>query len=326
MRCRGLVCTGVTCAAMLAVPTSAAAALPGLLNNADVKHPFQVRPAQVSYTGDGTGILGGFGGGGKHHWGHMTWLTWTTHEATGTGALWGDDCEPNCAEGTFSPVPVKVRAFAPHDGHFTRLKLVYDRDGKAILDERGTRHYRSQYAPRGGYWEYFIVRHTAKPLSKATPIPAPVPAPAPAPAPVTTPATAPKTGPETGRIGEALSVDHGALVVTPTVRDPVAGLNEFETPMPGARFIAVHLVLRNAGSTQIENDAEVDTSVIGSNSQAYTTAFDETPGCTDFDSGEYSLSPGGEETGCVLYELPEGVTAQEVRFGLELNVEAQWNA
>ena len=118
-------------ALILALPgTSLALRLPGLLSNTNVRHPFQVRPAVVGYTGDGTGFLGGFDGKGERgHFGHMTWLTWTRRVATGSGALWGDDCKPDCAEGTFSPVPVKVRAFAPHRGHFTRLTLRYHRNG-----------------------------------------------------------------------------------------------------------------------------------------------------------------------------------------------------
>jgi len=140
------------------------------------------------------------------------------------------------------------------------------------------------------------------------------------------PEPAPMTGPETGPLGAALYVDHDDLSVSASVRDPVSGANEFEAPKPGSRFIAVALSLADHGSVSIESDADVDATVIGSNDQAYMAVFDETPGCTNFNAGDYSLLPGGNETGCVLYELPEGVDVQAVRFGLNLNVEAQWTA
>jgi hypothetical protein len=72
--------------------------------------------------------------------------------------LWGDNCEPDCARGTFSPVPVKVRAFAPHGGHFTRLTLRYEREGEKYIDERGVKFYASVVPGLHGYYEYFIVR------------------------------------------------------------------------------------------------------------------------------------------------------------------------
>jgi hypothetical protein len=128
----------------------------GLLNNQDGQ--FRVRPAVVGYAGDGTGLLGGFDGNGRGHFGHMTWLTWTASVATGSGALWGDNCEPDCAQGTFSAVPVMVRAFAPHDGHFTRLTLRYEKDGTKHTDEREVRHSASER-----YYEYFILREVEEP-------------------------------------------------------------------------------------------------------------------------------------------------------------------
>lgn len=136
-----------------------AATLPGLLTITRNVDGFVVRPAVIGYTGDGTGYVGGFDGGGRNHFGHITWLTWTKQAATGNGALWGDNCEPDCATGKFSPTPVKVRGFAPHDGHFTRLTLRYGRNGENFIDEREVRFYPSTLIPgRTGYYEYFIVR------------------------------------------------------------------------------------------------------------------------------------------------------------------------
>jgi hypothetical protein len=147
-------------AVLLALPSAGQAAqLPGLLTGQNARHPFQVRPAVVGYTGDGTGFLGGFDGTGRgsDQFGHLTWLSWTTTIATGSGAVWVNSCEPNCAQGSFSPIAAKVRAFAPRRGHFTRLTLRYEDEGKAIVDERGVRH----FAGSPGFYSYFIV-HQAR--------------------------------------------------------------------------------------------------------------------------------------------------------------------
>jgi hypothetical protein len=45
-----------------------------------------------------------------------------------------------------------VSAFAPRDGHFTRMTLRYEEGGKAIVDERGLRRL------AGGSYTYFIVK------------------------------------------------------------------------------------------------------------------------------------------------------------------------
>jgi hypothetical protein len=152
-----VVATAFACATSLAFATPCAASrLPALLTYQNGHHALRVRPTVVGYTGDGTGVLGGFDGIGTSGFGHMSWLTWTTRIATGSGAVWLDDCEPNCAEGTFSPFAVTVRAFAPRNGYFTRLTLRYNYNGKAVVDERGVRHYSGREGRPGSY-EYFIV-------------------------------------------------------------------------------------------------------------------------------------------------------------------------
>jgi len=142
----------MSCSALvLGAATHASGGLPKLL--ADGPHftlTWQVRPAHIVYTGDGSGVLGGFNGTGVAHPGSITWLSWTATRATGTGAVWLDDCKPDCAEGTFHSAPVKLTAFRPVGGHFTRLTLAYDADGKHWVDTRGLER-------RGGNWQYFIV-------------------------------------------------------------------------------------------------------------------------------------------------------------------------
>ena len=125
--------------------------LPTLL--ADGPHgqlTWQVRPAHIVYTGDGSGVLGGSDGTGAAHPGHLKWASWTRTEATGSGTVWIDDCKPDCAEGTFTGNRVKVNAFRRVKGHFTRLTLRYTYHGKRHVDRRGIWH-------NGGVWSYYIV-------------------------------------------------------------------------------------------------------------------------------------------------------------------------
>ncbi len=131
--------------------TASAEALPGVLTQIGHGPPFAVRPAQIIYTGDGSGILGGFTGKGPlRHFGRLHWASWTGSQARGSGAVWLDDCTPNCAQGTFHSSPVQIRAFAEQSGHFTRLTLRYTHNGKHVHDQLDV-------AKFGGDYGYYII-------------------------------------------------------------------------------------------------------------------------------------------------------------------------
>jgi hypothetical protein len=123
-----------------------AASLPGLLTQIGRGQAFAVRPAQIIYTGDGSGVLGGFSGRGPlAHFGRLSWTLWNRHQAIGHGAVWLDDCAPNCAEGTFHPYSVRVHAFGVQGRHFTHLTLRYVFEGKEVLDRRVVFRHGSSY-------------------------------------------------------------------------------------------------------------------------------------------------------------------------------------
>jgi hypothetical protein len=130
------VCLSIAAILAVGAAGAGAASLPSLLTGRGSGHQFAGRPAQIFYTGDGSAVLGGFDGSGASHPGHLRWSKWTRREALGSGAVWIDNCIPNCAEGTLSPHAVTVDAFAPRRGHFTRLTLRYRFEGKAIVDRR----------------------------------------------------------------------------------------------------------------------------------------------------------------------------------------------
>jgi hypothetical protein len=129
---------------LIVPPAPGAIRLPKLLVPEDGGNAWQVRPAHVVYTGDGSGRLGGFDGTGLVHPGHLTWESWKPARAEGSGAVWIDD------RGKVAAYRVRVTAFRPLNGHFTRLTLRYSVRGKRYVDRRGI--WRT-----GSYWSYYTL-------------------------------------------------------------------------------------------------------------------------------------------------------------------------
>jgi hypothetical protein len=115
---------------------SASAHLPVLLTQ-DANVPFQVRPAIVAYTGDGTGYLGG-ARSSPHHTdrGRIHWLTWNRRRGFGRATVWINNCRPNCARGQFSPHRGAVRVRRVRHGAFTRLTIHFRYRGRWRYDHR----------------------------------------------------------------------------------------------------------------------------------------------------------------------------------------------
>jgi hypothetical protein len=95
----------------------------------------QVRPYVVNWTGDSTGLLGGFTGHrsikpGDFHgrftgrqFGRLTWTKWNTTEGRAYGAVWIKPCIPDCAQGTYHPYGATVHVFRSRAGVFTRMTI-----------------------------------------------------------------------------------------------------------------------------------------------------------------------------------------------------------
>ncbi len=60
------------------------------------------------------------------------WTKWTTGLALGTGFNQLNNCEPDCAGGTFSGYPVKIELWRPRTLHgtlvFARMTIFYERN------------------------------------------------------------------------------------------------------------------------------------------------------------------------------------------------------
>lgn len=116
-----VVALGLTAAAAVAVT-------PTLLTG--TVREFQVKPSEIVYTGDGSGLLAGRGTSRRtRRFGRIHWTSWNSRTGRGWGGNWLDDCAPDCARGTFTAYPVNLKVYRPRvlAGHrlFTRLQVTY---------------------------------------------------------------------------------------------------------------------------------------------------------------------------------------------------------
>ena len=158
----GMGLTAVAVSVLLTIATGAGALAasgpPKVLTQE--KPAFQVRPATISYTGDGTGYVGGLDGRSVRHLGHLDWTTYKHREGVAIGLVWLDNCRPDCAQGKFSSHRVRVRVSDPVRGRFRLLTLRFTYRGRKYVDRRLAHH----YGGRPSYWAYEICgrRYTPK--------------------------------------------------------------------------------------------------------------------------------------------------------------------
>lgn len=113
-----------------------------------------------------------------------------------------------------------------------------------------------------------------------------------------------------------------------SVTDPANPSDEFNQPKSGHRLVAVNLVLVNKSAAVIQDDALTDTSVVGSDNQTYQPSFDTVSGCTDFNSGQFTLTPNSTSSGCVTFDIPTTVKVARILFeplSLTSNTVATWS-
>lgn len=111
------------------------------------------------------------------------------------------------------------------------------------------------------------------------------------------------------------------------VIDPAQGGDQFTSPASGDRFVAVLLKIANTGASTLQDNANVDTNLVGSDNQTYTSALSTVAECTNFDSGDFTLGAGQAATGCVTFQVPTAVSVVGVHFALNDgldSVTAEW--
>lgn len=137
LRFVGRIIVAVASVMMVWVGTAEARSLPKLLNGY-VKHPFQIRPRSISFTGDGTGYAGRIYTGARavNPPGSLHWTSWNSGRAYGVGTIWINNGIPDDADGTFYAHHGTVMAFRPRRGHFTRMVIRFRYSGHWVKDIR----------------------------------------------------------------------------------------------------------------------------------------------------------------------------------------------
>jgi hypothetical protein len=115
----------------IAANASASATLPvspTFLSASAADNGLQIEPATITYTGDGTGIIGG--ANVRHPNSAIHWAKWTSAVALGTGFNQLNNCNPSCAGGTFRGYAVKIELWRPRTLGgtlvFTRMTIFYN--------------------------------------------------------------------------------------------------------------------------------------------------------------------------------------------------------
>jgi hypothetical protein len=129
--------------------------------------------------------------------------------------------------------------------------------------------------------------------------------------------SAPATAQQTYKVGDTITFD-GLAVTLANVTDPAKPASTYDTADAGKRLVATAFTIQNNGTDTYNDDANNNVTVIGSDNQAYTamnsSGFIPVIGCTNFSSGMYTLVDGQSESGCVVVQMPLGVSIKGVKF------------
>ena len=154
------------------------------------------------------------------------------------------------------------------------------------------------------------VSKASAPAASTPPVAAPAAtaAPSPAPSPTST-----LTGP-VGTVYQVTDDSGNKMTVTLTrMIDPALGADQFSTPNNEFRFVGAVFTLKGVSGT-FSDDANSDATVVGSNVQSYTADFNSIAGVTNFNNGEFNLTPGTTSIGAVTFQVPDGVKVASVQW------------
>jgi hypothetical protein len=159
MRAVNVISVAGIAAALTAAASASAAALPGVV--ADIGPAFsgsiQVRPHEIVWTGDGTGLFAGRRRpDAKPSHSRIGWTRWSRSSAIGTAYSWLDNCVPDCASGSFMSYPVRLELGDPrtlnHHLVFMKMTVTYPHRVPGGFKRRST--WAATYAPTGGGYNW----------------------------------------------------------------------------------------------------------------------------------------------------------------------------
>jgi hypothetical protein len=93
-----------------------------------------------------------------------------------------------------------------------------------------------------------------------------------------------------------------------------ATLGQYDTLTNGADHITAAEFTVTGKTGQASDDADADAVAVGSNGQDYQPSFDQITAGTNFDSGQFNVSPGTTVTGWVAFEIAPGATIASIQW------------
>lgn len=133
----------------------------------------------------------------------------------------------------------------------------------------------------------------------------------------TAPSETPSTANDTGVVGDTFTVTSGDgtsyNITLIKVLDPAQGTNEFTTPDAGKRFVGAEFKI-TASSGKMDENANNNTVIQGSDEQLYDPDFSEISAGTNFNSGAIRLHEGASVKGWVTFQVPQGVKVASVQW------------
>lgn len=93
-----------------------------------------------------------------------------------------------------------------------------------------------------------------------------------------------------------------------------AALGAYETLTNGADHITAAEFTITGKTGQASDDADAVAVAVGSNGQDYQPSFDQITAGTNFDSGDFNVSPGTTVTGWVAFEIAPGATLASIQW------------
>lgn len=117
-------------------------------------------------------------------------------------------------------------------------------------------------------------------------------------------------------LGGTITLSNGKdkLAVTAVAGFKAAPENPDLGASAGKHFVGIKFMLANAGQSTVTGNVNNGGTITGSDNQTYNADFSSIAGCTNFNQGDFTLAPGASSTGCVTYQVPDGVTVKKIDY------------
>lgn len=119
-------------------------------------------------------------------------------------------------------------------------------------------------------------------------------------------------------LGETITLTGSDVEVAVTPRrvlDP-APTGEWDTPSAGSRYVAVEFSLHNSGDSPYSDSPSNGMVLIDDGDRQYSSTLADAEGCGRLGGG-VRMAEGDTRVGCVVFELPDGVTPAALQVALD---------